>query len=236
LSVLGTVDRLQGRPKSAGERLREAATAAQAAGLTEMAGRLLFNLGGIAHEGGDLAGAKDIYDEALSRMRAVADTYGTARVLHALAGIRHQGGAPQEALALLTEACALKRRVGDSEGAANSEQETALVLLSLGRLAQARAHVGGPRGDHRAWRAPQPGPLPGHRRDDRARRRRLAVTWTPRAARPARPARWSKGRNSRGSPQPALDHLALRACLALAGGDAAAAAALAAELEQRAAA
>lgn len=270
-SVLGTVDRLQGRPKSAAEWLRRSATEAQAAGLTEIAGRALGNLGGIVQEGGDPARAEIIYAEALSRMRAVGDTYGTARVVHALAEIRHQGGALQEALALFGEACALKRRIGDPQGAANSEQSTALVLLSMGRLSQARAlmsavlaatiELGERRsqahyldtaamialadgdlrtaGEHLAEAAAIAAAIgEPHLLAEIAIHRALRLLASGDANAACREAddAWTMvdGTELAKSPQPGLDHLALRACLALAGGDLAGAAALAAELEQRA--
>jgi len=272
-AVLGTVDRLQGRPKPAAQWLRKSANAAQAAGLTEMAGRTLFNLGGVAQDSGDPVGAEETFAQALSKMRAVGDVYGTSRALHALAQLRHQSGALDEALALLAEACALRRRIGDPAGAANSEQATALVLLSMGRLPEARAlmsavlaataelgerrsrgyyldtaamveladgdwrsageylaqaqaiaaEIGEPRllaeiAIHGALCLLASGDL------DAARREAGEDGAMADATEPA------------GSPQPGLDHLALRACLALADGNALGASALAAELEQRAAA
>jgi tetratricopeptide (TPR) repeat protein len=272
-SVLGTVDRLQGRPKPAAEWLRKSATAAQAAGLTEMAGRTLFNLGGIAQDGGDPAGAEDIYAQALAKMRAVEDVYGISRALHALAQLRHQGGALEEALTLLAEACALRRRIGDPAGTANSEQATALVLLSMGRLPEARALMSAvlaattELGERRSqgyyldtaamvaladgdWRSAG---------EHLAQAQAIAVAiGEPRllaeiaihralcllasgdlaAARreAGEAAAMVDGTELAASSQPGLDHLALRACLALADGNALGASALAAELEQRAAA
>jgi ATP/maltotriose-dependent transcriptional regulator MalT len=278
-AVLGTVDRLQGRPKPAAEWLRKSATAAQAAGLTEMAGRTLFNLGGIAQDGGDPAGAEETFAQALSKMRAVGDVYGTSRALHALAQLRHQSGALDEALALLAEACALRRRIGDPAGAANSEQATALVLLSMGRLPEARAlmsavlaataelgerrsrgyyldttamveladgdwrsageylaqaraiaaEIGEPRllaeiAIHGALCLLASGDLDAARRE------------AGEAGGAGEPGAMAEAAELAGSPQPGLDHLALRACLALADGNALGASALAAELEQRAAA
>lgn len=271
--TLGTVDRLQGRPKSAAEWLRRSATAAQAGGLTEMAGRALFNLGGIAQEGGDITTAEDVYDEALSKLRAVGDVYAVARVLHALAQIRHHRGALEEALALLGEACALKRRVGDPEGAANSEQATALVLLSMDRVREARALMSavlvstaglGERrsrayyldttamialadgdwraaGEHLAEAATLATAIgEAHLIAQIAIHRallRLASGDLDAAHREAGEAgAMIDGTELAMSPQPGLDYLALRTCLALAGGDASAATGLAAELEQRAAA
>jgi tetratricopeptide (TPR) repeat protein len=115
-TVLGITARLQGQPESAASWLRRSVAAAQETGLAELAGRALFNMGAIAHEGGGIGRAERLYEEALAKTRPAGDVYGTARVLHSLGMIRHLGAAPRDALALLAESCALKRRIGDPQG------------------------------------------------------------------------------------------------------------------------
>jgi ATP/maltotriose-dependent transcriptional regulator MalT len=136
--VLGVTARLRGRPAEAADWLRRAIAAARSAGLREVAGRALFNLGAIRHELGDIGQAEHCYTEALAELRPIGDGYGIARVLHALGMIRNQAGAQDEAMGFLDEACALKRRMGDPLGAANSEQARALILLARGQTGAAR--------------------------------------------------------------------------------------------------
>lgn len=138
-SVLGITARLRGDREEAARWLDQAVTAARASGLREAAGRALFNLGAIAHEGGKLGSAELLYEEALAEARTIADGYGAARVLNALGIIQKNRGATERALELFEESCALKQRIGDLDGAANSEHSRALVQLCLGRVAEARA-------------------------------------------------------------------------------------------------
>ncbi|HEY2549844.1 MAG TPA: helix-turn-helix domain-containing protein [Streptosporangiaceae bacterium] len=135
--VLGVTARLRDRPQEAESWLRQAAESASAAGLPEVAGRALFNIGAIAFELGQASRAEELYAEALARMRPIGDGYGIARVLHALGVQRAQSGQPEEAMRLLDEARALKLRLGDPLGAANSEHSQALILLHQGRTAAA---------------------------------------------------------------------------------------------------
>ena len=137
--VLGVAARLRGRPDEATGWLCRAVTAARGAGLREVAGRALFNLGAIAHELGEIARAEQLYTEALAEAQPIGDGYGTARILHALGMARDLAGAPDEAIRLLDEAYALKLRMGDPLGAAASEHALALILLSQGRTEAARA-------------------------------------------------------------------------------------------------
>jgi tetratricopeptide (TPR) repeat protein/DNA-binding XRE family transcriptional regulator len=140
-SVLGITARLRGDRAEAVRWLEGAVTAARASGLREAAGRALFNLGAIAHEGGKLDSAELLYEEALTEARTIADGYGAARVLHALGLIQKNRGATERALEFFEESRALKQRIGDLDGAANSEHGRALALLCLGRVAEARATI-----------------------------------------------------------------------------------------------
>ena len=110
----------------------------------------MFNLGAIAYEGGNLASADLLYEEALAEARTIADGYGAARVLHALGIIQKNRGAAERALELFEESCTLKQRIGDLDGAANSAPgvsagtldvmaATACVALARGDAAGAAA-------------------------------------------------------------------------------------------------
>ena len=140
-SVLGITARLRGDREEAARWLEAAVTAARASGLREAAGRALFNLGAIAHEGGKLGAAELLYVEALAEARTIADGYGAARVLHALGIIQKNRGATERALELFEESHALKQRIGDLDGTANSAHSHALVQLCLGQVAEARATI-----------------------------------------------------------------------------------------------
>ena len=169
LGVLGVVARLRGQPEEARRVLRLSLAAARAARRRDMVGRALFNLAAIAHERGELDRAERLYAEALAEMRPIGDGYGAARVLHSLGAINFHRCAADEAMALFLESVALRRRLGDAQGAANSEHSYALVLLSLGRTAEARELLETALQDHRGpRRTPQPRALPGLARDDRA--------------------------------------------------------------------
>jgi len=137
--VLGVTARLRGKPAEAASWLHRATATARDAGLREVAGRALFNLGALDYELGNIEAAERLYTEALAEMRPIGDGYGIARVLHALGVIRNQAGAPGEAIKLLDDARALKLRMGDPLGAANSEHALALILMSQGRTEAARA-------------------------------------------------------------------------------------------------
>lgn len=137
--VLGVTGRLRGQPEEAAGWLRRATATARAAGLREVAGRALFNLGAMDYELGNIEAAERRYAEALAEMQPIGDGYGIARVLHALGVIRARDGQPGEAIRLLDDACALKLRMGDPFGAANSRHALAHVLLSRGQSEAARA-------------------------------------------------------------------------------------------------
>jgi ATP/maltotriose-dependent transcriptional regulator MalT len=136
-ATLGLVSRLQGRHEAALEHLRQAIDAAQAVGLTELANRCLFNSGATLFERGDLETALNAYSEAAAKMEARADSYGSTRVLHAIAVIDFYRGNVQKALDTLGKVCAVKRQLGDVQGLAHSENQIALGLLALGRIAEA---------------------------------------------------------------------------------------------------
>ena len=139
--VLGVTARLRDSPQEAESWLQQAAESARVAGLPEVAGRALFNIGAITYELGDTSRAEQIYAEALAQMRPIGDGYGIARVLHALGVLRAHAGEPDEAMRLLDEAHALKLRMGDPLGAANSEHARALILLHQGRTAEAAGRL-----------------------------------------------------------------------------------------------
>jgi len=140
-TTLGLVYRLQGRHEAALEYLRRAIDAARAVGLTELANRCLFNSGATLFERGDLEAALNAYSEAAAEMKARADSYGSTRVLHAIAVIDFYRGNVQKALDTLGQVCATKRQLGDVQGLAHSENQIALGLLALGRVAEARTLV-----------------------------------------------------------------------------------------------
>ncbi|HZD70277.1 MAG TPA: tetratricopeptide repeat protein, partial [Actinomycetes bacterium] len=136
---LGIVARLRRRYDAALDHLRRAIAAARAAELHELANRCLFNIGALRFEQGQMEAAQEVYLEALAGMRAVGDSYGVARVLHALSQVHRNRGDVEATLALLDEACAIKRQLGDTIGLAVSQNSKAMSLLSIGRVAEARA-------------------------------------------------------------------------------------------------
>jgi tetratricopeptide (TPR) repeat protein/transcriptional regulator with XRE-family HTH domain len=139
LTVLGIVARLRRRYDAALDHLRRAIAAAREAELHELANRCLFNIGALRFEQGQMEAALEIFAEVLADMRRLGDSYGVARVLHALADVQRVRGDVAATLARLDDACAIKRRLGDAQGLATSENSRAVVLLSLGRVAEARA-------------------------------------------------------------------------------------------------
>ncbi len=139
LAVLGIVARLHRRYDAALDHLRRAIAAAREAELHELANRCLFNIGALRFEQGQMEAALDVYAEVLAEMRALGDSFGVARVLHALSQVQRNRGDAEASIALLDEACAIKRQLGDAQGLAVSENSKAMALLSIGRVAEARA-------------------------------------------------------------------------------------------------
>ncbi len=139
LAVLGIVARLHRHYDAALEHLRRAIAAAREADLHELANRCLFNIGALRFEQGQMRSALEVYTEVLAAMRAVGDSYGVARVLHALSQVQRNRGDLEATLAMLDEACDIKRQLGDAMGLAVSENSKAMALLSIGRVAEARA-------------------------------------------------------------------------------------------------
>src|SRR6266540_3356914 len=139
LAVLGIVARLRRRYDAALDHLRRAMAAAREADLHELANRCLFNIGALRFEQGQMEAALEVYVEALAEMRALGDSYGVARLLHALSQVQRNRGDVEATLALLDEACHIKRQLGDTLGLAVSQNSKAMALLSIGRLAEARA-------------------------------------------------------------------------------------------------
>jgi ATP/maltotriose-dependent transcriptional regulator MalT/DNA-binding XRE family transcriptional regulator len=140
LATLGIVARLRRQPEAFAS-LRRAVTAAREAGLHELANRCLYNIGALRFELGHLEAALEVFDEVLAEMQAVGDSYGVARVLHAVAQVQRCGGDLEAALATLDRACTMKRELGDVLGLASSENSRAYLLMSLGRVAEARTLV-----------------------------------------------------------------------------------------------
>ena len=140
-ATLGVVNRLQGRHEVALEYLRRAIDAGRAVGLNELANRCLFNRGATLFERGDLEAALNAYSEAAAETKARADSYGSTRVLHAIAVIDYYRGNVPQALETLGKVCAIKRQLGDVQGLAHSENQIALGLVALGRVAEASTLV-----------------------------------------------------------------------------------------------
>jgi ATP/maltotriose-dependent transcriptional regulator MalT/DNA-binding XRE family transcriptional regulator len=140
LATLGIVARLRREP-AAFESLRRAVAAAREAGLHELANRCLYNIGALRSELGQLEAALEVYDEVLAELQAAGDSYGMARVLHAMAQAERCRGDLEAALATLDRACEIKRDVGDALGVASSENSRAYLLMSLGRVAEARTLI-----------------------------------------------------------------------------------------------
>jgi ATP/maltotriose-dependent transcriptional regulator MalT/DNA-binding XRE family transcriptional regulator len=113
--------------------------AAQRTGLRGIENAILSNIATALVEQGELESARQSYQAALKGYEALGDVYGTASVLHNL-GILHSRRIEYEAaLDCFEQASELERRVGDVEGLLSSEAARASMLLSMGKLAEARA-------------------------------------------------------------------------------------------------
>lgn len=118
---------------------RRALDCARAAGLRVIECAILSNTATALMERGETQSALQTYEEALRGYESLGDMYGVASVLHNLGvlhGIREEYDA---ALQRFAQASDIERRVGDHEGLLSSEGARASMLISLNRLAEARA-------------------------------------------------------------------------------------------------
>jgi len=118
---------------------RRALECARAAGLRVIECAILSNTATALMERGESQGALQTYEEALHGYESLGDMYGVAGVLHNLGvlhGIREEFDA---ALQRFERASDIERRIGDREGLLSSEGARASMLISLNRLAEARA-------------------------------------------------------------------------------------------------
>jgi ATP/maltotriose-dependent transcriptional regulator MalT/DNA-binding XRE family transcriptional regulator len=118
---------------------RRALECARRAGLRVVENAILSNTATALMERGDTEGALQAYQEALKGYEALGDVYGSAGILHNLGALYSGREDYESALAHFEKASELERRVGDVEGLLSSESARASTLLSLGKLAEARA-------------------------------------------------------------------------------------------------
>ena len=118
---------------------RRALECARRAGARAMECAILSNIGTALVERGDLNGALQSYQEALKGFEALGDMYSMAGVLHNLGGLYNFREEFEPALAMIERASEIEWSVGDLEGWLSTEQARASLLLSMGRINEARS-------------------------------------------------------------------------------------------------
>jgi tetratricopeptide (TPR) repeat protein len=138
-STLGVVANIRGQPQTALDHWERAIAAARLAGLRRLEYRCQMNMGILFHQQNDVESSLYNFNAALAGVRSIGDSFLTARILHNISFIQHLCGELQAALETSRESCAIKRRMGDLPSLAASENQQAMILLALGRAAEARA-------------------------------------------------------------------------------------------------
>ena len=138
-ATIGIVMMLTGRLDEGVRHWQTVIIAAEAAGLSRLKPRGLFNLGSLQINRGDFAAALEAYNQAIVGMRRMNDVFNLARIAHGLSVIHGNRAEWDEALAQLTTACELKQTLGDHGGWLASRNQQAMTLLHIGRVDEALA-------------------------------------------------------------------------------------------------
>ncbi|MFZ5880297.1 MAG: helix-turn-helix domain-containing protein [Chloroflexota bacterium] len=104
--------------------------------LTECA--VLSNTATALTERGDMDGARRTYEEALRGYESIGDMYGAASILHNLGALLGTGEDYEASLSYFEKASEIEQRIGDREGLLSTDSGRASILMSLGRLNEAR--------------------------------------------------------------------------------------------------
>jgi ATP/maltotriose-dependent transcriptional regulator MalT/DNA-binding XRE family transcriptional regulator len=134
--------RAPGSPHSL-EHYRRALSAARRAGLHAAENACLVNIATALTGQGHLPEALASYEQAAQGAEALGDSHALAAILHNLGALQMGRGEPEAALEKFERACELERAVGDAGGLLDSENARGSTLMSLGRLAEARAVIEG---------------------------------------------------------------------------------------------
>lgn len=130
-----------GRTAESRRALHEARVGYEAIGDRGQAARCIAELAVLDDRSGDLLGAEQHHQEALSIFRDIKDVENISRTLNNLAVLKRQQGQLAAALKLLEEAAELARGSGNTERLMWAQENTSTVLLRLGRLPEARLYA-----------------------------------------------------------------------------------------------
>ena len=136
-NLLGLALKMRGKAQLAFDHWEHAVAYARSAGLRQIENRFLMNLGNLAYEQGDLAGAQHLYEQALVGAEAVADSYTIGRVCTNLGNLHLVRGDPAAALQQLDQALLIKQSTGDRRGLVATNIQRARALLALGHSDEA---------------------------------------------------------------------------------------------------
>jgi tetratricopeptide (TPR) repeat protein len=96
------------------------------------------NLGVTYQHRGELARAKQLYQESLETKKKLGDQSGIASSLHQLAILAQDQGNPEEARRLYQESLEIKKKLGDQSGIAISLHQLAILAQDQGNPQEAR--------------------------------------------------------------------------------------------------
>ncbi len=129
------------------ERYNRALDAIEATGIdtlenaeAEQAAAVLHNLAGLEAQSGNVAKARELYEESLTIKEQIGDARGKAATLHQLAGLEAQSGNVAKARELYEESLTIEEQIGNARGKAATLANLA-VLEYNDDEAQARARL-----------------------------------------------------------------------------------------------
>lgn len=135
LANVGVVQMKQHRLADAEEAVKEALTLHEQSGDKRGKARVLATLAGLARSEARLDEARDLLFDALVLYREGSDVQGEARTIGDLANLEPEEG---EALRLHRESLGLFEQIGDPWGAAKESWQVANLLISAGRVGEAK--------------------------------------------------------------------------------------------------
>jgi ATP/maltotriose-dependent transcriptional regulator MalT len=154
-ATLAQAARIRRRFDDATVHLGRSIEAALAADRPELVNRARYVLANVLLEQGDTTAAEDVYADVLAGCEQVGDSYGVARVLQALTHIHLNRGELARALTTIERSRAIRVQLGSAQAVANADTVRAEVLLTLGRVDEARelidAVVAGTRETANTW-------------------------------------------------------------------------------------
>ena len=140
-TTIGQILRLRRNFDAAVEQLGRAVDAAAEADRPELLNRASYVLASVYFEQGDAAAAEALYTQALAGCEHVGDGYGAARILQALTHVHLNRGELTAALTTIERSRAIRSQLGTPQDIANADTVRAEVLLSLGRITEARGLI-----------------------------------------------------------------------------------------------